>query len=40
MVLGVEQTDNGLKFNKGLLPTKWKSLKIGIGVDNKTILIK
>lgn len=38
---GVEQTDSGLKFNKGLLPTKWKSLKIiGIGVDNKTLLIK
>ena len=38
---GVEQTDNGLKFNKGLLPEKWKSLKIiGVGTDNKTILIK
>jgi hypothetical protein len=31
----VEQTDMGLKYNKGLLP-KWKSLKIiGLGVDNK-----
>jgi trehalose/maltose hydrolase-like predicted phosphorylase len=38
---GVEQTDNGLKYNKGLLPKKWKSLKIiGLGVDNKTIVIK
>ncbi|MEG0850867.1 MAG: glycoside hydrolase family 65 protein [Flavobacterium sp.] len=38
---GVEQTDNGLKFNKGLLPEKWKSLKIiGIGTENKTIIIK
>ena len=37
---GVEQTDNGLKYNKGLLPKKWKSLKIiGLGVDNKTIII-
>ncbi|MFV8335385.1 glycosyl hydrolase family 95 catalytic domain-containing protein [Flavobacterium sp. RSP29] len=38
---GVEQTDMGLKYNKGLLPKQWKSLKIiGIGVDNKTIVIK
>jgi len=38
---GVEQTDNGLKYNKGLLPKKWKSLKIiGLGVDNKTITIE
>ncbi|MBG6110513.1 trehalose/maltose hydrolase-like predicted phosphorylase [Flavobacterium sp. CG_9.10] len=38
---GVEQTDQGLKYNKGLLPKKWKSLKIiGIGVDNKTITIE
>ena len=38
---GVEQTDSGLKYNKGLLPKKWKSLKIiGIGVDNKTITIE
>lgn len=38
---GVEQTDHGLKYNKGLLPKKWKSLKIiGIGVDNKTITIE
>ena len=38
---GVEQTDNGLKYNKGLLPKNWKSLKIiGIGVDEKTIIIK
>lgn len=38
---GVEQTDMGLKYNKGLLPKQWKSLKIiGIGADNKTIVIK
>ncbi len=38
---GVEQTDNGLKFNKGLLPTQWKSLKIiGLGVEDKTIEVK
>jgi len=38
---GVEQTDKGLKINKGLLPKNWKSLKIiGIDTDNKTILIK
>lgn len=38
---GVEQTDFGLKYNKGILPKKWKSLKIiGIGVDNKTITIE
>ena len=38
---GVELTDTGLKYNKGLLPKQWKSLKIiGIGVDNKTITIK
>ena len=38
---GVEQTDNGLKYNTGLLPKKWKSLKIiGLGVDDKTIIIE
>jgi protein-glucosylgalactosylhydroxylysine glucosidase len=38
---GVEQTDNGLKYNKGLLPTKWKSLKIiGLGVDEKTVEVR
>jgi protein-glucosylgalactosylhydroxylysine glucosidase len=38
---GVEQTDLGLKYNKGLLPKNWKSLKIiGLGSDNKTVLIK
>jgi protein-glucosylgalactosylhydroxylysine glucosidase len=38
---GVEQTDNGLKYNKGILPKQWKSLKIiGLGVDNKTITIE
>jgi len=38
---GVEQTDNGLKYNKGLLPKKWKSLKIiGLGVDDKTITVE
>lgn len=38
---GVEQTDMGLKYNKGLLPKHWKSLKIiGVGVEDKTITIK
>ena len=38
---GVEQTDYGLKYNKGLLPKKWESLKIiGLGVDNKTITVE
>jgi trehalose/maltose hydrolase-like predicted phosphorylase len=38
---GVEQTDMGLKYNKGLLPKQWKSLKIiGLGADNKTITIE
>ncbi|WP_309609350.1 glycosyl hydrolase family 95 catalytic domain-containing protein [Flavobacterium sp.] len=38
---GVEQTDSGLKYNKGLLPKNWKSLKIiGLGLENKTIIIK
>ena len=38
---GVEQTDLGLKYNKGLLPKNWKSLKIiGLGLENKTIIIK
>jgi trehalose/maltose hydrolase-like predicted phosphorylase len=38
---GVEQTDMGLKYNKGLLPKQWKSLKIiGLGVDNKTITVE
>jgi protein-glucosylgalactosylhydroxylysine glucosidase len=38
---GVEQTDNGLKYNKGILPKQWKSLKIiGLGTDNKTIEVK
>ena len=38
---GVEQTDNGLKYNKGLLPKQWKSLKIiGLGLDNKTITVE
>lgn len=38
---GVEQTDLGLKYNKGLLPKNWKSLKIiGLGVDNKTITVE
>ncbi|MDP1676517.1 MAG: glycoside hydrolase family 65 protein [Bacteroidota bacterium] len=38
---GVEQTDNGLKYNKGILPKKWESLKIiGLGTDNKTIEVK
>lgn len=38
---GVELTDKGLKYNNGLLPKQWKSLKImGLGLDNKTIIIK
>ncbi len=38
---GVEQTDNGFKYNKGLLPKQWKSLKIiGLGIDEKTITIE
>ncbi len=38
---GVEQTDMGLKYNKGVLPKEWKSLKIiGLGVDNKTITVE
>lgn len=38
---GVEQTDEGLKYNKGLLPKQWKSLKIiGLGVENKSIEIR
>ncbi len=38
---GVEQTDQGLKYNKGLLPKQWKSLKIiGLGPDNKTVIIE
>jgi hypothetical protein len=38
---GVEPTDDGLKYNKGLLPKQWKSLKIiGLGPDNKTITIE
>jgi len=38
---GVELTDEGLKYNKGLLPKQWKSLKIiGLGPDNKTITIE
>ena len=38
---GVEQTDLGLKYNKGILPKNWKSLKIiGLGVDNKTVIIE
>ncbi|MFP3833285.1 glycosyl hydrolase family 95 catalytic domain-containing protein [Chryseobacterium sp. SIMBA_028] len=38
---GVEITDQGIKYNKGVLPKKWKSLKIkGIGTDEKTIEIR
>jgi trehalose/maltose hydrolase-like predicted phosphorylase len=38
---GVEQTDKGLQYNKGLLPKQWKSLTIkGVGIDNRTITIK
>lgn len=37
---GVEQTDTGLKYNKGLLPKEWKFLKIiGLGTDNRTISV-
>lgn len=38
---GVEITDTGLKYNKGILPKKWKSLKIkGVGANEKTLEIK
>lgn len=38
---GVELTDEGFKFNNGLLPSTWKSLKIiGLGINEKTIEIK
>lgn len=38
---GVEQTDNGLQYNKGILPKEWKSLKIiGLGLKNETVEIK
>jgi trehalose/maltose hydrolase-like predicted phosphorylase len=38
---GVEQTDKGLQYNKGLLPKQWKSLTIkGVGIENKTITVK
>lgn len=38
---GVEITDQGLKYNKGILPKKWKSLKItGLGSDNHTVIIQ
>jgi len=38
---GIEMTDQGIKYNKGLLPKKWKSLKIiGLGLDEKTQIVK
>ena len=38
---GVELTDSGLKYNTGILPKKWKSLKIiGVGPEENTIVIK
>lgn len=38
---GVNLTDQGMTYNKGLLPKSWKSLTIvGLGPDNKTITIK
>lgn len=38
---GVELTDYGFKYNKGLLPKQWTSLKIiGLGRDDKTILVE
>jgi protein-glucosylgalactosylhydroxylysine glucosidase len=38
---GIELTDNGLKFNKGLLPKSWKSIKIsGLGINDKSITVK
>ncbi len=38
---GVEQSDYGFKYNKGLLPKQWKSLKIiGLGTDERTITIE
>lgn len=37
---GVELTDIGIKYNTGILPKKWKSLKIkGIGINEKLIQI-
>lgn len=38
---GVEQTDAGLRFGKGILPKKWKSLTlIGVGKTDQTVVIK
>lgn len=38
---GLEMTDSGIKYNKGLLPEKWKSLKIiGLGLDEKVHVVK
>jgi trehalose/maltose hydrolase-like predicted phosphorylase len=38
---GVEITDKGFKYDKGILPKEWKSLKIiGIGPNKRTIEIK
>ena len=37
---GIELTDKGLKYNKGILPKKWKSLTIkGVGPENSTLVI-
>lgn len=36
---GVEQSDSGFKYNKGLLPEQWKSLKI-IGLGHNEVSIK
>ncbi|MEY2692638.1 MAG: hypothetical protein RIT03_1028 [Bacteroidota bacterium] len=38
---GIEQTDAGLHFGKGILPKKWKSLTlIGVGKSDQTVVIK
>ncbi|MEM9687007.1 MAG: glycoside hydrolase family 65 protein, partial [Bacteroidota bacterium] len=37
---GVEITENGLKYNKGILPRQWKSLTIkGLGTNNDLLKI-
>jgi trehalose/maltose hydrolase-like predicted phosphorylase len=38
---GIEQTDAGLHFGKGILPKKWKSLTlIGVGKSDQKVVIK
>lgn len=37
---GVELTDKGIQYHKGILPDQWQSLTIkGLGADNKSITI-